>query len=180
MYYDEAVIRPYARALVLAAQKLGILARVRGDMEALHDQWDGSEELRTWCTTLRSLPKAAHAETVNAIWGDSMTRPVCLLLEALSAAGLLGAIPNVIRVFRRFADRAEGRISVEFVFAVPPSDTLLATLTQRAKAAYGEQTQIRVHTDPGLGAGLIVRAGNTQIDATLKRRLTRLRQSFAR
>lgn len=180
MYHDEAVIRPYARALVLAAQQLGILARVRGDMEALQAQWDGSEELRTWCCTARSLPKAAHAEAVAALWGDTMAQPTRILLEALSTAGLLAAIPQVIKVFRRFADRVEGRIEVSFVFATTPSDTLLATLTQRAKAAYGEQTQISVSTDAELGAGLIVRAGNTQIDASLKGRLTRLRQAFAR
>jgi F-type H+-transporting ATPase subunit delta len=179
MYYDEAVIRPYARALVLAAQKLEILARVRGDIEALQEQWDGSEELRTWCTTARSLPKAAHAEIVSAIWGDTMAKPTLILLEALSAAGLLSALPQVITVFRRFADRAEARVSVEFVFAVKPSAALLKNLTQRAMAAYGDQTQIIVNTDASLGAGMVIRAGNTQIDASLKGRLARLRQTFA-
>lgn len=179
MYYDEAVIRPYARALVLAAQKLGILARVRGDMEALQEQWDGSEVLRDWCTTARSLPKAAHAEAIKALWGDTMTQPTCVLLEALSTAGLLAAIPQTIRVFRRFADRLEARVSVEFVFATTPSNALLTTLKQRAIAAYGEQTQITVRTDATLGAGMVIRAGNTQIDASLKGRLARLRQLFA-
>ncbi|MBQ9693468.1 MAG: F0F1 ATP synthase subunit delta [Kiritimatiellae bacterium] len=179
MYYDEAVIRPYARALVLAAQNLGILARVRGDMEALQDQWEGSKELRDWCNTARSLPKAAHAEIVHALWGDTMARPTMVLLEALSTAGLLSAIPQVICVFRRFADRTEGRVTVEFVFAVAPSKALLMSLSERAIAAYGEQTQIRVRTDADLGAGFIIRAGNTQIDASLKGRLARLRQLFA-
>ena len=178
MYYDEAVIRPYARALVLAAQNLGMLARVRGDMEALQNQWEGSEELRDWCTTQRSLPKAAHAEAVKALWDDTMAPPTMILLEALSTAGLLSAIPQVIQVFRRFADLAEGRVDVEFVFATTPSETLLKTLTQRAIAAYGEQTQITVRTDADLGGGLIIRAGNTQIDASLKGRLARLRQLF--
>ena len=64
----------------------------------------------------------------------AMAQPTRVLLEALSTAGLLAAIPQVIKVFRRFADRVEGRIDVSFVFATTPSDTLLATLTQRAKA----------------------------------------------
>jgi F-type H+-transporting ATPase subunit delta len=180
MYCDEAIIRPYARALVLAAQKTGLLERVRGDMEALAAQWEESEELRTWCTTARSLPKAAHAALVNDLWGETMAHPTRVLLEALSAANLLGAIPAVIRVFRRFADLTEGRVNVTFVFAAPPSDALVASLTQRATEAYGPQTQITVQTDASLGAGLVVRAGNTQIDGSLKGRLTRLRQTFAK
>ena len=180
MYCDEAIIRPYARALVLAAQKSGILARVRGDMEALAAQWEGSEELRTWCTTARSLPKAAHAALVSDLWGETMAHPTCVLLEALSAANLLGAIPTVIRVFRRFADLTEGRVTVTFVFAAIPSETLLASVRKRAIEAYGEQTEIAIQLDASLGAGLIVRAGNTQIDASLKGRLARLRQTFAK
>ena len=180
MYCDEAIIRPYARALVLAAQKSGMLARVRGDMEALAAQWEGSEELRTWCTTARSLPKAAHAALVGDLWGETMAHPTCVLLEALSAANLLGAIPTVIRVFRRFADLTEGRVTVTFVFAAIPSETLLASLRKRAIEAYGEQTEIAIQLDASLGAGLIVRAGNTQIDASLKGRLARLRQTFAK
>ncbi|MBR6803055.1 MAG: F0F1 ATP synthase subunit delta [Kiritimatiellae bacterium] len=179
MYYDEAVVRPYARALVLSAQALGILDRVRGDMEALQAQWDGSPLLQTWCTTARSLPRAAHKEAIQTLWGETMAHPTCVLLEALSTAGLLAAIPKTIRVFRRFADRAEGKIKVEFVFAAAPSPTLLADLKQRAIAAYGEQTEITVRTDATLGAGMIVRAGHTQIDASLKGRLARLRQRFA-
>jgi F-type H+-transporting ATPase subunit delta len=108
-----------------------------------------------------------------------MAQPTLILLEALSAAGLLSALPQVITVFRRFADRAEGRVTVEFVFAVEPSATLLKNLTQRAMTAYGEQTQITVKTDASLGAGMVIRAGNTQIDASLKGRLARLRQTFA-
>lgn len=180
MYCDEAVIRPYARALVLAAQSLGILARVRGDMEALQAQWDGSEELRTWCCTARSLPKAAHTEAIKALWGETMAHPTCVLLEALSTAGLLAVIPNVVRVFRRFADTLEARVAVEFVFAAAPSETVLASLTARAKDAYGEKTDITVKVDETLGAGLVIRAGNTQIDASLKGRLARLRRAFSR
>lgn len=180
MYCDEAIIRPYARALVLAAQKQGQLARVRGDIEALNAQWEGSEELRTWCNTARSLPKATHAEIVRSLWGDSMTHATCVLLEALSVAGLLSALPNVIRVFRRFADTVEQRVDIEFVFATKPSAALLQSLQKRAIEAYGEKTQFDVRIDETLGAGLIIRAGNTQIDASLKGRLARLKQTFAK
>lgn len=180
MYYDEAVIRPYVRALVLSAQKLGILARVRGDMEALHAQWEGSDLLRTWCTTVRSLPKVAHIAAIDTLWGDTMAHPTRVLLEALSTAGLLAAIPQTVRLFRRFADRAEGRVAVEFLFAVTPSDALLEDLKHRAREAYGEQTEFSVSVNEALGAGLVIRAGNTQIDASLKGRLKRLQQAFDR
>ena len=46
MYNEEEAARPYARALVQAAQNLGCMARVREDMEALSAQWVGSEVFR--------------------------------------------------------------------------------------------------------------------------------------
>ncbi len=179
MYNEEEVARPYARALAKAAHKMGILARVRGDMEALSAQWDGAEELRDWATSYHSMPRQTHEAIVHELWGETMSHPVLVLLEALSANGHLAAIPHVIRCFRRFADMTDGRLDVTFVFAVDPSAEVLASLTKRALEAYGPQTQIHTKVDPKLGAGLIVRAGHLQIDGSLVGRLRRLRQAFA-
>ncbi len=179
MYNDEEAARPYARALVQAAQDLGCLDRVREDMEALAAQWKGSEALRDWARGFHSMPRAAHRETIDALWGDTMAPPTVALLEALSLGGLMPAIPAVIRAFRRFADKAEGRVDVSLVFAAPPSEATEASLRKRILEAYGERTRLNVSTDPSLGAGLIVRAGHTQIDGSLAGRLRRLRQAFA-
>ncbi len=180
MYNEEEAARPYARALVQAAADLGLMARVRGDMETLDVQWQGSPELRDWCHAFHSVPRAAHRAFVREVWGESLCPPVRTLLEALSEGGLLAALPQVIRVFRRLADRAEGRVAVTFVFAVAPSQSTLETLTDKARASYGPTTEIRTEVDPRLGAGLVVRAGHLQIDGSLAGRLRRLRQAFAR
>ncbi len=180
MYNEEDAARPYARALAQAAADLGQMARVRGDMEALDAQWQGSPELRDWCRAFHSAPRAAHRAFVGEVWGDTLSPPVRTLLEALSENGLMAALPQVIRLFRRMADRAEGRVAVTLVFAAEPSPDTLAALTAKARAAYGPTAEIRRETDPCLGAGLIVRAGHLQIDGSLAGRLRRLRQAFAR
>lgn len=180
MYNDEEAARPYARALVQAAEALGLMARVRGDMEALEAQWQGSPELRAWCRTFHSAPRAEHRAFVGEVWGDTLCPPVRTLLEALSEHGLLSVLPHVARVFRRMADRAEGRVDVTFVFATEPSPATLAALTAKAHAAYGPTANIRTEIDPRLGAGLVARAGHLQIDGSLAGRLRRLRQTFVR
>ncbi len=179
MYNEEEVARPYARALAKAAHKMGLLARVRGDMEALSAQWEGVEALRDWATSYHSMPRRAHEALVRELWGETMSHPVLVMLEALSANGHLGAIPHVIRCFHRFADMTDGRLEVTFVFAVEPSAEMLSSLTRRALEAYGPQTQIHSMVEPRLGAGLVVRAGYLQIDGSLVGRLRRLRQAFA-
>ncbi len=179
MYNEEDIARPYARALAKAAHRMGILAQVRGDMEALGAQWDGAEELRTWATRAQSMPRAQHEAVARELWGGTMSEQVLILLEALSANGHLAAIPHVVRCFRRFADMTDGRIDVLFVFATEPSPEELASLTRRAQEAYGPQTQICTKIDPTLGAGLIIRAGTLQIDGSLRGRLRRLCTAFA-
>ena len=54
-----------------------------------------------------------------------------------------------------------------------------AALRARAVEAYGPNTRVAVATDARLGAGLVVRAGHTQFDGSLKGRLRRLRHAFA-
>lgn len=180
MYNEEEAARPYARALVQAAQNLGCMARVREDMEALSAQWVGSEVFREWAKRFHSMPRAKHREVVAALWGQSICPPVRVLLEALSEHGLMAVVPQVVRCFRRLADVAEGRRDVVLSFAAEPSAQTLSTLTAKAKAAYGEQTRITVEVRPELGAGVMIRAGHTQFDGTLSGRLRRLSRAFGR
>lgn len=180
MYNEEEAARPYARALAQAARDLGLVARVRGDMEALEAQWQGSPELREWCRAFHSAPRAEHRAFVGEVWGDTLCPPVRTLLEALSENGLLATLPQVARVFRRMADRAEGRVDVTLVFAAEPSPATRAALEAKARKAYGPGAEIRVEVEPRLGAGLVVRAGHLQMDGSLAGRLRRLSQAFAR
>ena len=166
MVNEEEAVRPYARALVQAAEDLGCLGRVREDMDALEAQWEGSKTFRDWAHAFHSLPRAEHRKQIDAVWGETMAPPTLVLLEALS-------------VFRRFADKAEGRLDVALVFAAPPTPATEAGLREKALAAYGAKTRVTVTVDPRLGAGLVVRAGHTQIDGSLAGRLRRLRQAFA-
>ncbi len=179
MYNEEEAARPYSRALVHAAMTLDAMARVRGDMETLDAQWRECEALREWCTAFHSVPRAEHQAFVDEVWGETLSQPVRILLVSLSEAGLLAALPQVIRVFRRLADRAEGRKDVTFVFAVEPAPKTLEALTAKALAAYGPQTKVQVQVDARLAAGVIIRAGNTQVDGSLAGRLRRLRTAFA-
>ncbi|MEG1480035.1 MAG: FoF1 ATP synthase subunit delta [Kiritimatiellia bacterium] len=178
MYNDEETARPYARALVSAAQDLGLLDRICGDIEALNAQWQGSKELRDWCNSFHSLPRAGHREAIDCLWGDTMAPQTIVMLEALSVNGLLSTIPLIVRVFRRFADGALGRVKVSFSFATAPSAETLALLTARAKETYGPLTEIKTAIEPRLTAGMIIRAGNKQIDGSLAGRLRRLRNAF--
>lgn len=180
MYNEEELARPYARALAEAADALGVLDRVRADIEALALQWEACEALRDWCRAFRSQPRAAHKTEVAALWGDSFAPQTRMMLEALAVNGALAVIPHVVTAFRRLADSRQGRVAVSLVFAADPAAATVSALTERAKAAYGPGTAVTVTVDPALGAGLIVRAGNKQIDGTLVGRLRRLRRAFAR
>jgi len=180
MHCEDELARPYARALAQAARTLGILPRVRGDMEALALQWEDSEPLRGWNVALGRLSRAARRAAVREVWGDTFSEPVLLLLETLAEHRQLPLLPSVLFLFRRFADAAEGRLDVQLVFAAEPSEATLALLTAKVKAAYGAGSRIRTTVDPALGAGLMIRAGNLQLDASLAGRLRRLRQAFDR
>lgn len=180
MYNEEEAARPYARALAQAAAKLQMVDRVRGDIEALEAQWENTPELREWCLRYHSWPKEQHAAFIQTLWADTFSAPVCVALEAMSEHHLLGAIPHFIRVFRRFMDVVEGRVTVHFVFAQTPTPETEALLRKKAITTYGAETKITINVDPTLGAGLVVRAGHTQIDGSLAGRLHRMKQAFAK
>ena len=148
MVNEEEAVRPYARALVQAATDMGCLGRVRENMDALEAQWEGSKTFRDWAHAFHSLPRAEHRKQIDAVWGETMAPPTLVLLEALSVNGLMSAVPNVIKSFRRFADKAEGRLDVALVFAAPPTPATEAGLREKALAAYGAKTRVTVTVDP--------------------------------
>lgn len=179
MYNEEEAARPYARALVQAACDLGCLERIKADITALEAQWTGCAELRDWAMTPLSMSRQAHRDSVTLLWGDTFAPATITLLQALALNGLLAAIPQVVSSFRRLAALAETQTEVEITFATEPAADTLESLTERARARYGGQTVVSHRVDPSLGAGLVIRAGYTQIDGSLAGRLRRLRRAFA-
>ncbi len=102
------------------------------------------------------------------------------LLAILAKNGRLPLLGEIARQYRELVAAAENRIEAEVTTVVPLDGAargkLLAALTRR----FGKAVTLHEKQDPALIGGLVVRAGDTVIDASLHGRLNQLAGALQR
>jgi F-type H+-transporting ATPase subunit delta len=168
--------RPYAVALVNAAEK-------EGGIEAVLDELDEIER-----DVLKANPRfasllgsarvsTAHKDRILAdVFGKRASSVVLRFLRVLNRRERLGLLAVVAREARKIWDQRNKRIPVQVRAAVALDEKQLQTLRDRLAALTGATPVLSVTTDPGLIGGLVVQVGDQRYDASVKSRLEQLRQ----
>lgn len=170
--------RPYAKAVFQQAQstssaadwsdKLALLAAVVEDsaMRALleHPQ------------TSRPEKGAALLKVI----GDKLSEQQSNLVKVMAENGRLQAIPDVAEQFEILRAEAEGKIDAEIVSAFELDAGQLEAITTTLKNKLGREVSLTASTDESLIGGVVIKAGDTIIDASMRSQLESLATSLTR
>lgn len=197
----SVVARRYARALFEAAEAAGAAVNVGRDLEAVVGALWGDERLRLFFLSERA-PAGAKKRLVEELSGDA-GEPIGARPKTEAKARAKGAargvhpyvrnflllvvdkrreafVPDMAREYAALVDRAQGLTDVQVRTAVPlgkkEQDALLSTLT----AKLGRQVRLIFAVDPALLGGVRIKVDDKLFDASLKRRLERLREHLAK
>jgi F-type H+-transporting ATPase subunit delta len=173
----SVVHRTYARALYEAAQDKGRLQQVR---EELADFAASIREVPALRSLLRNpqLDPRVKAGALADLLGNSEEILRNFLL-VLAEKGRSGEIEPIAAEFEKLAAAAEGRLDVELTTAYELSDDEAADILGQIERASGRKVEATRSVDPSLIGGLVLKAGSQRIDASVRGRLTRLRQQLA-
>ena len=100
-------------------------------------------------------------------------------VKVLAAYGRLGLVPDVARLFNEERARIEGRSEVRVTSAFELTSAQEQTIADAMASKLGATVDLSVHVDSSLIGGVIIRAGDLVIDASLRGRLGQLAQSLA-
>ena len=174
----SVVHRTYARALFQAAQEEGRLAQVR---EELGDFVASIEEVPELDALLRNpqLDPRAKIEALDDILGgaDVLLRNFVLLAVEKHRGGQLR---EMHREFERLIAQEERRLTVELTTAYELSDDEAARIVGQIEKASGRPVDATRSVDPSLIGGIVLQAGSYLVDASVRGRLERLRQTLVR
>lgn len=172
------VARPYARAVYQQAtetsaldnwgEALALLSAVTSDeaMVALLDNpQSGSEQ---------------KAELLLKVVSDKLTAQQQNLVKLMAENGRLKALPEVAEQFEIFRAEAEGKVDAEVVSAFPLSKEQEASITKTLKAKLGREVTINTSIDESLIGGVVIKAGDTIIDGSMKSQLESLALTLSR
>lgn len=177
---DQVAARRYARALFEACGDVMKRKSALRDLAALSELM---EAVPTLAATLLSpiVPEKTRGDLLASLGSkltlQAMTRRFLgLLVEAKRLQGL----PEIATEFSAMAASAEGRKQVDVVSASPltmPQKTKLKTLIEKK---LGARVELRSETDASLMAGVTIRVGDKEIDASLRARIDGLRRTLER
>jgi F-type H+-transporting ATPase subunit delta len=93
--------------------------------------------------------------------------------------GRAGEIRDIAVEFEALADEQQRILDVELTTAQELSDTEFGRIVGRIEQASGRKVQATRAVDPDLIGGIVLQAGSMRLDASVRGRLERLRQTLA-
>jgi len=172
MEEKSTLARPYAVAVFKLAQEndelaawsemLGFLASVVRDPIMLGLIADPRIE------------EAKLADLVIDIAAQRLSQGGQNLVRVLADNGRLGLAEEILRLYERERARAEKREKVTVISAYAITPKFKKTITEAMEKRLGCKVELDAHTDRSLIGGVVVRAGDLVIDASLKGRLRQL------
>ena len=172
----SALARPYG----LAAFKQ---AREEGNVK----EWDNMLQLLVLImqdATMRGLitnPKVNDqqlADLIIDVGGDGLSETGRNLVRVMAQNERLGEMAGVATIFEEERGRTEGRSQVEVTSAFELTDPQQKSIAESMSKRLGTEVDVSVTVDKSLIGGVVIRAGDTVIDASLRGRLGQLGQSL--
>jgi len=174
----EEIAQVYARALFEVAQQSGDLDEVHEQQGQFADAVDGSRELQTFLFSPYFSTEEKKDGLHKAVDGanDAVTNFLELLVEK-------HRMPAIFRIRREFDDlwREENKLlSVQLTSAIELDDATVQSLGRTIGERTGRKVDVTTTVNPDILGGIVLRVGNSILDASIRNRLESLRKQVAR
>jgi len=172
------VARPYARAVYQQATETSTV-----------DNWSealafitavASDEQMVAVIDEPQMGSEQKAELILKVVGDKLNAQQQNLIKLMAENGRLKALPEVAEQFEVYRAEAEGKVDAEVVSAFPLSGEQEDSITKTLKAKLGREVTITTTIDESLIGGVVIKAGDTIIDGSMKSQLDSLALTLSR
>jgi ATP synthase F1 delta subunit len=174
----EEIAAVYARSLFEVAQEQSKLDTVRDQLGAFADALDSSRELQTFFFS----PYFSTAEKADGLdRAVSGADPIVVnFLKLLIENHRTPAVFRVRRELDRLWREENKRLPVQVTSAVELDQATVSQIGDRIAQQTGQKIDLSASVEPDIIGGIIVRVGNSILDASIRNRLEQLRKQVAR
>ena len=177
---DQAVARPYARAMFEVASAQGSVDQVRKDLAAFAGVVRESDELRRVLAspvTSDAARRGVVAEVARKLLMQKLSTNFLLLLADKRRLALL---LTIVEQFELEADTAAGVVRAEAVAAVKLSAIQVNKLRTQLESMTGRKVVVTDSVDDSLMGGLVVKLEGRIYDTSVKSQILALRDNVLR
>lgn len=170
---DTTIARNYAEALLA----LGTKAENRaGFGEMIRDVSNAISNDPTVHRFLES-PRVSYEqknEILSRAFADRVPRVFLRFLQTVVHNRRQMLIPEIATEYSNLLDAEEGRVHADVTVAIPVDEREVESIGAQLSRALGKRVVPHVSVNPAIMGGLVVRIGDTVMDGSVRRRLTRL------
>jgi ATP synthase F1 delta subunit len=174
----EEIAQVYARALFEVAQEKGDLDEVREQLGQFADALEESRELQTYFFSPYFSTEEKKDGLHKAVSGAS--EPVMNFLELLVEKHRMPAVFRIRREIDALWREEHKLLPVQLTSAIALDDDTVQNLGRTIGERTGRKVDVTATVNPDILGGIVLRVGNSILDASIRNRLESLRKQVAR
>jgi len=124
--------------------------------------------------------KVQKGELILQVLGDNLNQQQQNLVKLMAENGRLKLMPDVVEQFEVARAKAENKIEAEVISAFELTAEQTSELVNTLKNKLGKDVTLTTTIDESLIGGVVIKAGDTIIDASMKSQLDSLALSLGR
>ncbi|APD88005.1 F0F1 ATP synthase subunit delta [Alteromonas sp. Mex14] len=165
------VARPYAKAAFDFAVEKNAIVKWQ-EMLAFASAVAENDEMHQLLTGAVSADTLA--DIFNNVCGEQLDEHGQNLVKVLAENKRLAALPEISTLFDAFKADYDKEIEVDVTSASTLTDAQLKELVASLEKRLARKVKLNCNVDPALIAGMVINAGDTVIDGSVKSKLNRL------
>ncbi|MDH3733692.1 MAG: ATP synthase F1 subunit delta [Gemmatimonadota bacterium] len=174
---SSAVSRNYAGALFELAERDGNV-ELFGELIAVIGGLYAADSGFSRFLNAPSITRAAKKETVRAALGDGAPELFVRFLMIVLERRRHRALPGIADDYHRQLDIQAGRVRPTVTLPHEPDEGLKASIVAALEKKFDREMIPEFRTDPAILGGVIVRAGDKLLDASVRRGLKDLQREL--
>jgi len=174
----EELASVYARSLFEAAHDAGNLDTVKEQVGQFADALDADRDLQVFFFSPYLTTEDKKEGLRKAVTGEEPI--VRNFLELLIENHRMPALFRIRREFDRLWEEEHRLLPVQITSAVELDEEVVRGIGERIGQQTGRTVELSSNVDPDVLGGLVVRVGNTVLDASVRHRLEQLRKQVTR
>ncbi|MGP4845467.1 F0F1 ATP synthase subunit delta [Marinobacter sp. 1Y8] len=168
--------RPYAKAAFQTAQDQNLLAEW-ADTLTFAAQVTADSDMRGLLGN-PSLTEERKAEFLVNLYDNSVSEPVRNFITILSENQRLPLLPEISSLYDTYRADIERSVDVEVSAPYELSEAQQKTLTEALSRKLDRKVSLATKVDQSLIGGVIIRAGDTVIDASVRGKIAKLTEAL--
>jgi F-type H+-transporting ATPase subunit delta len=174
----EEIAQVYSRSMFGVAKEHGNLDRIREELGAFADALAQNRELSVFFFS----PYFSTEEKKEALARTLVDADPTFVnfLKLLIENHRLPLIHRIRRQYDILWDRENRRLPMEITSAVELERSVVEALENGIREQTGHNVELESHVDPEILGGIVLRVGNSILDASVRHRLEQLRKEVAR